>query len=97
MQNKNHQTPTSIEWVFDSLYSRAFIYKIITPLLLVFITYYLGLFLDLKDMQHTPTVSLVLGAISYLLLVFWLTRTNFMIWRADIQQDKESVKRISPL
>ena len=96
MQNKNHQTPTSIEWVFDSLYSRAFIYKIITPLLLVFITYYLGLFLDLKDMQHTPTVSLVLGAISYLLLVFWLTRTNFMIWRADIQQDKESVKRIFP-
>lgn len=96
MKKKNNDIPASANWIFEDLYSKGFLLKVVTPLIISYLAYHIGLFINLKNLSATPLASQIFNAVAYLLVTYWLVRMNFTIWCAKLQVTGESETRIFP-
>ena len=106
MDQEKKQALSAITWHFEKLYHQAFLFKIISPLLIAYITYHLYLYLQISqgDTDGIHIIQKTLGATSYILLAFWLLRLSFSVWtnrveikkKTEKKEEKQVQKRIFP-
>lgn len=95
MKQAHSQALPAIEWQFEKLYHRKFLQRVISPILIAYVTYHVYLYFQISQADSGAANILpgILAALTYLLMAFWLLRMNFTVWTNQCGEEK---KRIFP-